>query len=311
MEHVKLGHREGHEGAQLEHAHSIPLVPITVTGSTGTIGAELVRLLSSTGTETRALYRDIRKTWQAPNVTWVRADLTDPHDLRAAVDGADRLFLLTGNDPGFAETQIAVVQAAEAAGVRHVVKLSALGASDHSNSTIARGHYGVEQALLATRMHWTLLRPHAFMQNWLGDVAESVRREGVIYSPVGEGRVPFIDTRDIAAVAVEVLLHPDAHHGKKYILTGAAAVSYDDVARALSEATSRPVRYQPISMDAARARYQAGGLDPQLIDAMLAIAAYQKAGGPTATVSPTVERLLGRRPRTIRDFAHDYANHLE
>src|SRR5207245_2758204 len=89
-----------------------------------------------------------------------------------------------------------------------------------STSTIAREHWAVEQALLSTRLQWTILRPHAFMQNWLGDVAESVRAEGVIYAPIGDGRVPFIDTRDIAAVAAEVLLHVEAHVGKKYVLTG-------------------------------------------------------------------------------------------
>jgi uncharacterized protein YbjT (DUF2867 family) len=107
-----------------------------------------------------------------------------------------------------------------------------------------------------------------------------------------------------------VLLDPQAHHGKKYFLTGGEAVSYADVARALSEATGRAVRYHPISMEEAGERYRARGLAPELIEAMLAIAAYQKAGGATAAVSPTVERLLGRPPRTIRDFARDYAEHF-
>jgi uncharacterized protein YbjT (DUF2867 family) len=145
------------------------------------------------------------------------------------------------------------------------------------------------------------------MQNWLVDHAETVRAEGAIDAPIGDARVPFIDTRDIAAVAAEVLLHPDEHAGKKYVLTGPEAVSYHDVAAALSDATGRPVIYRPISMDEARARLVARGIEPDLIDAMLAIAAYQKAGGPTAVVSPTVERLLGRPPRTIRDFARDHA----
>ncbi|HLO36401.1 MAG TPA: SDR family oxidoreductase, partial [Candidatus Deferrimicrobium sp.] len=269
-----------------------PVVPVVVTGSTGTIGRELVRLLATTGTELRAIYRDIRQTWTAPNVTWVRADLDDPRQLRTALDAGERLFLLTGNAGDFARTQVAVVRAAQDAGVRHIVKLSALGASDHSRSTIARGHWVVEQALLAGRVPWTMLRPHAFMQNWLVDHAESVRAEGAIYAPIGEGRVPFIDTRDIAAVAVEVLLHPDEHAGKKYVLTGPEAVSYHEVAAALSDATGRPVTYRPIAMDEARARFAARGIEPDLIDAMLAIAAYQKAGGPTSVVSPTLERLL-------------------
>ena len=280
---------------------------ITITGSTGTIGSELLRLLSGAGVEVRAVHRDVRKMRTLPNVTWVRADLDDERRLSVALDGTQRLFLLTGNEPDFARVQLGVVRAAERLGVDHVVKLSALGASDHSKSTIAREHWAVEQALVNSRLQWTILRPHAFMQNWLADVAESVRAEGVIYAPIGEGRVPFIDARDIAAVAAEVLLHPEAHAGKKYFLTGGAAVGYGDVAAALSEATGRPVTYRPISMEEARSRAVARGVAAATIDAMLAIAAYQKDGGPTAIVSPNVQQLLGRPPRTIGDFARDYA----
>src|SRR6266550_3530144 len=119
---------------------------ITITGSTGTIGSELLHLLSGAGVEVRAVHRDVRKTRTWPNVTWVRADLDD-------------------------ERRLGVVHAAERLGVDHVVKLSALGASDHSKSTIAREHWEVEQALVNSRLKWTILRPHAFMQNWLADVA--------------------------------------------------------------------------------------------------------------------------------------------
>jgi uncharacterized protein YbjT (DUF2867 family) len=284
---------------------------ITVTGSTGTIGRELVRLLSVARASTRAISRRADSARPLPHVAWVQADLGDPRVLEPALAGTTHLLLLTGNESGFSRLQIAVVQAAEQLGVTHVVKLSALGASDYSKSWIAKEHWEAEQAIQQTTMRWTFLRPHAFMQNWLGDVAESVRAEGVIYSPIGDGRVPFIDTRDIAEVAVEVLLHPDAHVGKKYVLTGGEAVGMADVAATLSEATGRTVIYRPISMEEARARLAARGVPATMIDATLAIAAYQKAGGPTAVVANTVERLLGRPPRTIRDFARDYAAHFE
>lgn len=280
---------------------------ITVTGSTGTIGSELVRLLSLAGAPARAVLRDARKVRPLPGVVWAQADLADPRLLEPALAGTTRLFLLTGNAEGFAQLQIGVIRAAEALGVRHVVKLSALGASDHSKSAIGRGHWEVEQALRQATMAWTILRPHSFMQNWLGDIAGSVRAEGVVYAPIGEGRVPFIDTRDIAEVAARILLEPEPHAGRKYTLTGGEAVGYDDVAAALSEAAGKPVRYEPISMDEARARMEARGTPRFLADATLAIAAYQKAGGPTAQVSGDVERILGRPPRTIRDFARDHA----
>jgi uncharacterized protein YbjT (DUF2867 family) len=280
---------------------------ITVTGATGTIGSELVRLLSEARAPTRAISRDPSRTRRLPGVAWTQADLSHADLLDPALAGTARLFLLTDNTAGFGRVQIAVLRAAARLAVAYVVKLSALGASDHSSSGIGREHWEIEQELQRTSMRWTILRPHAFMQNWLGEAARSVQAEGAISSPIEDGRVPFIDARDIAAVAAATLLDPEAHAGRKYVLTGGEAVSYDDVAAALSEATGRPVAYRRITMEEARARLQAGGTPPDQIDATLAIAEYQRAGGPTARVSDDVGRILGRPPRTVRDFARDYA----
>ncbi|HEX6135740.1 MAG TPA: SDR family oxidoreductase [Longimicrobiales bacterium] len=283
---------------------------ITVTGSTGTIGSALVGLLADAHVPVRAVARDVTALRPLPGVVPVQADLTDETLLEPVLAGTTRLFLLTGNAAGFANLQIGVIRAARDLGVQHVVKLSALGASGHSRSWIGSGHYDVERELIASGIPWTILRPHSFMQNWLDDVAESVRAEGVIRAPIGDGRVPFIDTRDIAEVAARVLLDPATHAGAKYVLTSGAAVGYADVAEALSELLGRPVRYEPISPDEARERMSARGLSDGAIDALLAIAAYQRAGGPTSKVSDDVERILGRPPRTIRDFARDHARHF-
>jgi len=263
--------------------------------------------LAAAGADTRAIYHHVESAARPAHITFFKADLADPLQAEAALVGAFSVFLLTGNAPGFRDSQITVVEAAQRRGIRHLVKLSALGASDHSKSGIGRDHWAVEQAIQRTSMPWTILRPHAFMQNWLKDVAASVRTENTIYSPIGGGRMPFIDTRDIAAVAAEVLLHPDPHIGKKYVLTGGEAVGYADLAAELTKVTGRAIAYRPISMEEARARLTRLGQPASLIDATLAIAAYQRDGGPTALVSPTVERLLGRPPRTIRDFVRDYA----
>ena len=266
-----------------------------------------MRLLSESAAETRAVYRSAESLPRLPYVTRFRADLVDPVQAEAAVAGTSALFLLTGNEPGFAQVQTTVVEAAARRSIGHIVKLSALGASDHSLSNIGRDHWAVEQAIQKTAIPWTFLRPHAFMQNWLKDVAASVRAEDTIYSPIGDGRVPFIDTRDIAAVAALVLLDPEPHTGKKYVLTGGEAVGYADLAAELTKVMGRPITYRPISMEEARARLTRLGQPAALIDATLAIASYQRAGGPTALVSPTVARLLRRPPRRIRDFVRDHA----
>jgi len=281
-------------------------VVVTVTGSSGTIGSELIRLLSAAQAPTRAVFRNLSKIQRLRDVVWLQADLRDARVLEPTLAGTTRLFLLSDNQKGFSRLQIDVLRAAENLGVSHVVKLSALGASDHSKSSIAREHWEAEQALQQTSMTWTILRPHAFMQNWLGEIADSVRAAGIIESPIGDGRVPFIDTRDIAAVAAEVLLHPEGHAGHKYFLTGGEAVGLADLAAALIDVIGRTVTYRPISMDVARARLEARGTPPDQIEALLAIAEYQKAGGPTSMVSEKVARILRRPPRTIRDFVRDH-----
>lgn len=283
---------------------------ITITGSTGTIGTELVRLLSEAGVSVRAILRDFTRVTPLPHVAWTRADLAQEDLLEPALAGTRRLFLLTGNEPGFGETQIRVIRAAERLGVEHVVKLSALGATPRSKSGLAREHGEAEQVLESTAMAWTILRPHAFMQNWLGEVASTVREEGTIYAAIGDGRVPFIDARDIAAVAARCLLEPVAHAGQRYVLTGPEAVGYTALADALTSATGQLVRYHPLSMDEMRARMEAQGVHPEMIKSMLALAAYQKAGGATERVSDSVSRILGRPGRTIQEFARDYRDHF-
>ncbi len=278
----------------------------TVIGSTGNIGLELVRLLSESGTSARAILRNFKRATPLKGIAWMQADMGDKTLMETALAGTDRLFLLTGNAPGFGQTQIDIIQTTEKLGVQHVVKLSALGASPRTKSPLAHEHYIAEQALEESGMTWTILRPHAFMQNWLGEVAETVRAEGAFYAAIGDGKVPYIDARDIAAVAFEALLNPEKHNGQKYVLTSGEAVSYYQLADALSKATGKPVEYKALEMDEMRSRMEKQGIGPKMIESFLALAAYQKAGGPTERVSDSVREILGREPLTIEDFANYY-----
>lgn len=277
---------------------------IAVIGATGTIGNELVRLLSARETAVRALSRRPAEGEELPGVEWAAVDLADRDGSAGALAGADRLFLLTGNGADMVRLQKNAIAAARAAGVRHVVKLSALGASDHSQSVIGLWHRNVERALEESGLAWTLLRPHVFMQNLLGQSA-SIRDEGRIYSAAGDGRIPFVDTRDIAAVAATVLNEAD-HEGQRYVLTGPEAISYDDVAEILGRLLGREVTHVAETDDEAWTRLRRLGLAPWAAAAQIALYGYQRAGGPTARVSDVVENLLGRPARGFEQFVRDY-----
>ncbi len=277
---------------------------IVVTGATGHIGSELVRLLSRKDVSVRAVTRDPHRAQSLPGVDWVKGDLRDTLSLTNLFRGADRMFLLTSNSEDMRTLQVGAIQAARDAGVARIVKGSALGASDHSKSPIGRAHYEVESALQESGMAWTILRPHVFMQNFL-DMAATIAREEKIRAASGSGKIPFIDARDIAAVAA-VTLTSAGHEGKKYVLTGPEALSYGEIAKIIGAAIGRRVDYVAESPEEARERLVRAGALPWMIESMLALAAYQRAGGPTAVVSEAVTELLGRPPGSFSQFVRDY-----
>ncbi len=277
---------------------------ILVTGGTGSIGGELLRLLSARGESVRALSRRPDRGEPLAGVEWVEGDLADRAGLPDLFRGATRLFLLTGNVEDKVRLEKNAIRAAAGAGIERVVKLSALGASDHSKSVIGLWHYNVERVLADSGLAWTILRPHHFMQNLLASTVFDAAA-GRVYSASGEGKIPFIDTRDIAAVAATVLTG-DGHAGEIYVVTGPEALSYRRATEILARLLDRPLAYVAESDDAAWVRLYAAGQPPWLIGGTLAIAAYQRAGGPTETVTDTVERLTGDRARTFERFARDH-----
>jgi uncharacterized protein YbjT (DUF2867 family) len=278
---------------------------VFVTGGTGAVGSELLRLLSQARVATRALTRNPQKAPPVPGITWVAGDLSKPETLPAAFEGAQKLFLLTSYYEDMVTLQHNAIAAARAAGVTHVVKVSAFAASGHSRAPVGRWHYQVEQELQESGMGWTILRPHHFMQNLLAQ-AEYISKDGVVYSASGDGQIPYIDPRDIAAVAFVTLTQP-GHLGKKYVLTGGEAISYRQAAEIIGATIGKPVRFVDESPDQARARRVREGLPPAVIESALAISAYQRAGGKTVTITNTIADLTGRPPRTVGEFVREHA----
>jgi len=279
---------------------------ILVTGGTGGVGSELLRLLSKAGIATRALARHPQRAQALPGITWIAGDLSKPGTLTSAFEGARTLFLLTSYYEDMVELQHNAISAARAAGVTYVVKISAFAASDHSRAPVGRWHYQIEKELQESGLGWTILRPHHFMQNLLAQ-AEYVRTEGVVYSASGDGKIPYVDGRDVAAVAFVTLTQP-GHLGKKYVVTGSEAISYRQAAEIIGAAIGKPVRFVDESPDEARARRVREGLPPAVVESALAIAAYQRAGGKTVTITSTVTDLTGRPPRTVGEFVREHAD---
>ena len=278
---------------------------ILVTGGTGMVGGDVVRLLSQQGVVARALVRNPQKAPDLRGITWVTGDLAKPETLPAAFEGAQTLFLVSSIGEDTVALQHNAIEAARDAGVTHIVKLSAFGATDHSKAPICLWHYQIEQEMQASGLDWTILRPHHFMQNLLTQT-QYIINDGVVYSASGDGKIPYIDARDIAAVAVVTFTQP-GHRGKIYVITGREALSYRQATEIISNTIGKPLRFIDESPDDARARRQREGYPPAILESALAIAAYQRAGGKTVTITSVVADLTGRPPRTFAEFARDHA----
>jgi uncharacterized protein YbjT (DUF2867 family) len=283
------------------------MTTILVTGATGTIGSKLVAALAVRDhVSVRAGMRDPARHG-APRVTPVECDFERPDTFAGALRGADKLFLLA---PGIRDqigASARLIEAAAAAGVRHVVKLSAMRCDDEPSIAFGRAHREVERLLARTAMAWTFLRPNNFMDNFLGvrHDAFAPDRDGTIALPWGDAACSFVASADIAAVAARVLTE-DGHTGRVYELTGPEALSITQVAAGITQASGRAIRYIDTPEPAVHARLLAARMPPPVADAVLELHALGKAGR-AARVTHHVAALTGRLATTFAAFAREHA----
>jgi uncharacterized protein YbjT (DUF2867 family) len=277
--------------------------PILVTGATGNVGGALLRALAANGLPARAAVARPGDAKAPAGVETVRFDFRDRSGFAAAVRGCRGLFLL--RPPAISDvgaTLNALVDVARREGAGQVVFLSVTGAD--RNRLVP--HHGVERHLESSPGAWTILRPGFFAQN-LGDAyRRDIAEEDRIVVPAGAGRVAWIDVRDVAEVAALVFADPDAHHGKGYTLVGPEAVSFTEVARVLSEALARPIRYEAAGAIRYAIHLRRRGLPLTQVVVQTVLHLGLRSAGPER-LDPTLGLLLGRPGRTISDYVRDHA----
>jgi uncharacterized protein YbjT (DUF2867 family) len=276
---------------------------ILITGATGQVGNEAARRLAQAGLPVRALVRDSSRAVGLDGVELVAGCFEDDASLVRALDGVDALFLAGRDSPDTVSLQCKVLKHAWQGKVRHIVKLSAIGARADSPIALMREHHAMDAALRAGPATWTLVQPHLYMQNLLR-FAGSVQGNGRLSAPMADARFPLVDTRDVGAAVAAVLQDAIAHAGKCYRLTGPAACNYGEVAATLSAVIGRPVTYAAVSPEAFEASLLRAGTPAwRAFDLAHIAAAYAPED---AVVSPDVEALLGRPPTALEEFLLDH-----
>ena len=296
---------------------------ILVTGATGTVGSEIVKLLllrSSAKGDRGGKEEDvvIKAAARSANnsafekfggVQVVELDYDKPDTLSSALRGVDKLFLLTPFQSNMVDLTSNLVDEAKKDGVKYIVKQSVIRADAQPGITPTRLHRQAERIIEESGIPFTFLRPNFFMQNFITFYSHSIKTQGSFYVPAEDAKTSFVDVRDIAGVAVQALISKngrDKHTGMAYDITGDKAISYGQAAEILSSEIGKKVNYVNISDEDARRGMKETGADDWTINSTIEYFEITRAGY-LSDISPVVEQVTGNKPITFTQFAGDYA----
>lgn len=284
---------------------------IVVFGGTGRVGGSVVDALQRdpaarpNSVVCRVFARNPDRVYIGPGVEVVAGDFDDPSSVRRALDGCRRLFLCSPPHPELDRRESDIIHAAARAGVEAVVKISGTDGlvAARSRSLTMRQHFAVEQELEASGLRWAIIRPSAFIQTTMEQIAPFVRDSRRFALPGGGIPFSFVDVRDVGAVAA-ALLGGGGPWRRRLVLTGPEALTYEDIARLLAEELGEPVLYRRQSLFFARLAINQQVHYHHARNQLADLAALLSRGfedHPTETVA----RLLGRPPRSVREWVHE------
>jgi uncharacterized protein YbjT (DUF2867 family) len=274
---------------------------VLVIGATGVMGREVMRSLEGRCRLRALVHSDVSDAEIArryPQAERVQCDLLDAASLEAAFAGVDRVFLLTPSVPEQAQLEENALAAALTAGVQRIVYVSSTDV--RWEIELSAAHRAMERRLAATGVEHTVVRPEYLLNNLLGEVDELAR--GRLVAPSGDGRLPFVDARDVGVVAAAVLVATEPPPGPLTV-TGPESLSWAQLAGRLQQALGRPVEHiDPDPADWVQEAVSAG-MAPWLADALAEY--YETLRGRPLEASDDTRRVIGRRPRSVEDFTDD------
>lgn len=278
---------------------------LLITGATGTIGSEVLRLLvQKQDVSVRALVHDADKVEQ---ITSLGAEpiigaFEDSASLQSAMVGVDTVVLITPAGPSAEEQASNAINAAKESGVRKIVRISAIKADPDGPTNNTRAHGRTESEIVQSGVNYVFLRPNLFMQN-LFMVSDQIKQKAQFPFATGAGLMGMVDTRDVASCAIECALS-DRWNEEAFELTGPDAISYSDVAMVLSELCGKRIQYSPTTPDEMYAMIKEAGWG----EWMAALArdygqAYASHWGNFTTEN--IMKITGIPPRSIQAFTKE------
>jgi uncharacterized protein YbjT (DUF2867 family) len=273
---------------------------ILLTGATGSIGQATMAALRCANAAFKVAARNPAQL-EAQGVPSVAFDWDQLGSYLPALQGVDRLFLLTPNSERQVGYILQAVAAARRAGVRRIVRVSVMGADAEPGIILGRQHVAAEREIRAGGIGWTILRPTFFMDNFVRYYGVDPHQDSQVRLPNGDGKAAWIDPADVGEVAARMLC-TDSDAGGVIDLTGPELLSTAEVLAVLGAVLGQRYTYVDVPEQAAREAMEKTGMPAWLVDAFLELHALVRQGH-AATLAGGVQQVLGRPPRSIREWA--------
>ncbi len=276
---------------------------ILITGATGNIGIEIIKLLKTTNANFVAL---TKKDDVIEGVESVKADFADPESLKNAMKGISTLFLLLPSHPNAVKFGENAINAAKECGVKHIVRSSGSFANPNSELFLEKLLGTTDKYLKESGINYTITAPSCFMQNFCTTMLNDYK-SGVIYQSAGDGKISWVDVRDIAAVNVEVLLNPEKYISKELIITGHESLNYQEAINIMNEVTGKDAKFIAISSEVAIKSLTDMQFPQFFIDLIISLNESIRQGHFEQNTN-TVETVTGKMPISFKQFVTDYKN---
>jgi len=285
---------------------------ILVTGATGNFGSKAIEHLLAKGVSASNIAAMVRSkdTIGSLGKQGIEVRIGNYDDVASMVkafDGIDRLLLVSSSDRGAIENRtrhhINAINAAKKANVKHVVYTSFVRKEGYQNSSIAgfqKSHLETEQHLIASGLNYTILQNGLYHEMVLAFMGEKVAETSNVFFPARDGKASWVLREELAEAAAQVLTS-EGHENRTYTLTNTAAIGFEEIAGYLSEAIRKDVRYGAPDVQTFTAILEKSGV-PELYINMMVMWGSAIAEGMMNVEDATLERLLGRKPTTLRQF---------
>lgn len=278
---------------------------ILLTGLNSRTGLRVARKLLKSGHSFTALVKDTSEfpELKSKKVDLVKGSLENPESLTKAMDGIDNALLISQVSDKQYKIEKNFIDAAKKAGVKHIVKFSAIGADPDSPSEILRAHGQSEKYLKKSDLRYTIVRPNIFMQNFVEFYGQDIKKKKQLKLPLNNAKCSYVDIRDTVRVITKVLT-TNGSKNKSYDVTGPESLSCFEIAGLFSDAMGKKIKYTEIKPKEFKKDMIDAGVKEPIAEAYTELYKLVREG-ICKQVTDDIYKVTDRQPHTFDEFLDD------